>query len=40
MRFLYVNLDCKGFLIQLLRVSFNYPGQKTLFKEADFGITR
>ncbi len=29
----------EGFVIQLLRVSFGYPGSKVLFNGADFGIT-
>jgi ATP-binding cassette subfamily F protein 3 len=30
--------EVRGFCIQLLRVSFNYPGSETLFKEADFSV--
>lgn len=31
--------EIEGFLIQMISVSFGYPGQKVLFKGADFGIT-
>jgi len=31
--------EIEGFLIQLLSVSFGYPEQKVLFRNADFGVT-
>jgi ATPase subunit of ABC transporter with duplicated ATPase domains len=31
--------ELDGFLVQTLRVTFGYPDQKILFKDADFGIT-